>query len=72
MAAEASSDNASYILAAVLFLVIAVGSWPNMIEGWAIGEQEGSGIINIPVYPIRTLVEHMCSSACSVSRYAPC
>jgi hypothetical protein len=27
-----------------------------MIEGWAIGEQEGSGIINIPVYPIRTLV----------------
>lgn len=49
-------DAASYLLALVLFLVIAVGSWPNMIEGWAIGEQEGSGIINIPVYPIRTLV----------------
>lgn len=49
-------DATSYLLAGALFLVIAVGSWPNMIEGWAIGEQEGSGIINIPVYPIRTLV----------------
>ncbi len=49
-------DAVSYLLALLLFLVIAVGSLPNMIEGWAIGEQEGSGIINIPVYPIRTLV----------------
>lgn len=49
-------DAASYLMAGALFLVIAVGSWPNMIEAWAIGEQEGSGIINIPVYPIRTLV----------------
>ncbi len=46
----------SYLLAGLLFLVIAVGSWDNMIEGWAILEQEGSGVINIPVYPIRTLV----------------
>ncbi len=49
-------DALSYLMALILFLVIAVGSWPNMIEGWAIGEQEGSGIIEIPVYPIRTLV----------------
>lgn len=49
-------DAVSYLLAGLLFLVIAVGSWENMIEGWAILEQEGSGIINIPVYPIRTLV----------------
>ncbi len=49
-------DAFSYILAALLFLAIAVGSWPNMIEGWEILEQEGSGIINIPVYPVRTLV----------------
>ncbi len=53
---KALIEAASYSLAGILFLVIAVGSWPNMIEGWAIGEQEGSGIINIPVYPIRTLV----------------
>ncbi|MBL6959226.1 MAG: TRAP transporter small permease [Rhodospirillales bacterium] len=49
-------DAISYMLAGLLFLAIAVGSWPNMIEGWEILEQEGSGIIEIPVYPIRTLV----------------
>ena len=49
-------DAVSYLLAFLLFLVIAVGSWPNMIEAWEIGEQEGSGVVNIPVYPIRTLV----------------
>ena len=53
---KALIEATSYILAATLFLVIAIGSWPNMIEGWAILEQEGSGIVNIPVYPIRTLV----------------
>jgi TRAP-type C4-dicarboxylate transport system permease small subunit len=49
-------DAVSYALAGLLFLCIAIGSWPNMIEGWEILEQEGSGIVNIPVYPIRTLV----------------
>lgn len=49
-------DAISYTLAGLLFLVIAVGSWPNMIEAWEILEQEGSGVIEIPVYPIRTLV----------------
>ena len=53
---KALIEAASYILAGALFLVIAVGSWPNMVEAWAIGEQEGSGIVEIPVYPIRTLV----------------
>jgi TRAP-type C4-dicarboxylate transport system permease small subunit len=49
-------DAISYLLAGIVFLAIAIGSWPNMIEGWLILEQEGSGIVNIPVYPIRTLV----------------
>ena len=49
-------DAISYSLAALLFLAIAIGSWPNMIEAWEILEQEGSGIITIPVYPIRSLV----------------
>lgn len=50
------TEAVSYTLAGLLFLAIAIGSWPNMIEAWAILEQEGSGIIEIPVYPIRTLV----------------
>ena len=49
-------DTVSYIFAGLLFLAIAIGSWPNMIEAWDILEQEGSGIISIPVYPIRTMV----------------
>ena len=49
-------DVVSYLSAAGLFLVIAVGSWTRMIEGWQIFEQEGSGVVTIPVYPIRTLV----------------
>lgn len=49
-------DALSYFLALILFAAIAVGSWPNMIEAWEILEQEGSGIVTIPVYPIRTLV----------------
>ena len=53
---KALIDATSYLLALLLFLVIAIGSWPNMIEAWAIREQEGSGLIEIPVYPIRTLV----------------
>jgi len=53
-------DGLSYALALVLFAVIAYGSWPNMIEGWAIHEMEGSGNIQIPVYLIRTLVVFVC------------
>jgi TRAP-type C4-dicarboxylate transport system permease small subunit len=54
--ARAGIDALSYTLAGLLFLAIAVGSWPNMVEAWEILEQEGSGIITIPVYPVRTLV----------------
>jgi TRAP-type C4-dicarboxylate transport system permease small subunit len=46
----------SYLLAGLVFLGIAYGSWENMIEAWDILEQEGSGVVEIPVYPIRTLV----------------
>ncbi len=46
----------SYLAAMLLFLAIGIGSWPNMMEAWDILEQEGSGIVRIPVYPIRTLV----------------
>ena len=50
------TEAISYLLAAFLFIGIAYGSWENMIESWDILELEGSGIVEIPVYPIRTLV----------------
>ena len=53
---RAAVDVVSYLSALGLFLVIATGSWSRMIEGWEILEQEGSGVVDIPVYPIRTLV----------------
>ena len=46
----------SYLLAGLVFLGIGLGSWENMIEAWDIMELEGSGVVEIPVYPIRTLV----------------
>jgi TRAP-type C4-dicarboxylate transport system permease small subunit len=49
-------DAISYLLGAVFFILVAYGSYEMMIEGWAIRETEGSGIISIPVYPIRTLL----------------
>ena len=50
------TEAISYLLAGLIFLGIAYGSWENMIESWEILEQEGSGVVEIPVYPIRTLV----------------
>lgn len=53
---KAMVDMLSYFLGMCLFVAIAIGGWNFMIESWAIGEVEGSGVISIPVYPIRTLV----------------
>ncbi len=49
-------EAVSYILAGLVFFGIGIGSWENMIESWDIMELEGSGVVEIPVYPIRTLV----------------
>jgi len=53
---KAKTEALSYLLAGLVFLGIAYGSWENMIESWEILELEGSGVVEIPVYPIRTLV----------------
>ena len=62
-------DALSYTIGLVLFAVIAIGSWPNMIEGWAIFEAEGSGNIQIPVYLVRTLVVVVCGVGVVVCAY---
>ena len=50
------TEAISYLLAGLVFLGIAYGGWGYMIDSWDILELEGSGIVEIPVYPIRTLV----------------
>ena len=53
---KAVTEAISYLLAGLVFLGIAYGGWGYMIDSWDILELEGSGIVEIPVYPIRTLV----------------
>lgn len=47
---------ASYVCGIVLFVAIAVGGWDDMIRGWEIKEYQGIGALEVPVYPIRTII----------------
>ena len=49
-------NSLSYIIGALLFAGIAIGGWTDMIKGWEIGEYQGIGAIEFPVYPIRTVI----------------
>lgn len=51
-----SIDSVSYVFGIVLFAVMAYAQWDPMIVGWQIGEIEGAGAANIPVYPVRTVI----------------
>lgn len=49
-------DSLSYILGIALFTSIILGGWDSMIVGWQIGEIEGAGAFEVPVYPVRTVI----------------
>lgn len=46
----------AYLLGMILFIGAAVGGWTDMIKGWEIGEYQGIGALEVPVYPIRTII----------------
>ncbi len=46
----------SYILGIVFFASVLIGGWEDMIKGWEIGEYQGIGALEVPVYPIRTII----------------
>ena len=46
----------AYLLGMILFIGIAVGGWTDMVKGWEIGEYQGIGALEVPVYPIRTII----------------
>lgn len=46
----------SYLLGIVFFTAIAVGGWDDMVTGWEIGEYQGIGALEVPVYPVRTII----------------
>lgn len=49
-------DGLNAVLGLVLFAAIAVGGWADMIQGWEILEYQGIGALEVPVYPIRTII----------------
>ena len=49
-------DVLSFLLGIALFVGIAVGGWSDMIKGWQIGEYQGIGALEVPVYPVRTII----------------
>ena len=46
----------AYLMGMMLCIGIAVGGWSDMIKGWEIGEYQGIGALEVPVYPIRTII----------------
>ena len=44
------------VLGAFVFGFLVYGGWPNMIEGWRIGEFEGELPVRVPTYPVRTIM----------------
>ena len=44
------------VLGIFVFGFLVYGGWPNMIEGWRIGEFEGELPVRVPTYPVRTIM----------------
>lgn len=49
-------NGLSYIVGIILFVAIGVGGWEDMVKGWEIKEYQGIGALEVPVYPIRTII----------------
>lgn len=46
----------SYLSGIVMFGLIFLGSWGPMVRSWRIREFEGVGALEVPVYPVRTII----------------
>jgi TRAP-type C4-dicarboxylate transport system permease small subunit len=46
----------SYLMGMILMVGITIGGWSDMITGWEIGEYQGIGALEVPVYPVRTII----------------
>ena len=43
-------------LGTLVFGFLVYAGWPNMMEGWRIGEFEGELPVRVPTYPVRTIL----------------
>jgi TRAP-type C4-dicarboxylate transport system permease small subunit len=48
--------QASYLIGAVLFLLLAYASWEPAVRAWRIGEAQGHGGLVVPTAPVRFLI----------------
>ena len=46
----------AYSMGAFVFAMVVYSGWPNMIEGWRVGEFEGELPVRVPTYPVRTIL----------------
>jgi len=49
-------DSSSYILGIALYGAIIWGGWDTTITSWQTLEIEGAGAMEVPVYPVRTII----------------
>jgi len=49
-------DLVSYLLGAVIFIILFIASVPATIQVWKLLEYEGEGALRVPIYPVRTLI----------------
>jgi TRAP-type C4-dicarboxylate transport system permease small subunit len=54
--ARALVNVVAAILGAFVFGFLVFAGWPNMVEGWRIGEFEGELPVRVPTYPVRTIL----------------
>ncbi len=45
-----------YVLGALVFTGLVLGTWEPAIDAWRIGEYEGEGALRVPIWPVRWLV----------------
>jgi TRAP-type C4-dicarboxylate transport system permease small subunit len=53
---KAAVNVVSSLLGAGVFGFLVYSAWPQMIEGWRVGEFEGELPVRVPTYPVRTIL----------------
>jgi TRAP-type C4-dicarboxylate transport system permease small subunit len=53
---KAAVNVIAAVLGTFVFGFLVYSGWPQMIEGWRIGEFEGELPVRVPTYPVRTIL----------------
>jgi TRAP-type mannitol/chloroaromatic compound transport system permease small subunit len=53
---KAAVNVLAALLGTFVFGFLVYSAWPQMIEGWRVGEFEGELPVRVPTYPVRTIL----------------